>query len=112
MRVPLLRADEARHYAETAPVQLIDSAALIRALQRSRKNMLLPQTYKAMCRRRACQATAARAGRKCGSARNASPQSPRNPRPQLQVRGAHDEEAAREMSFSGSVTTGPGARLC
>jgi Restriction endonuclease len=42
--------DEARHYAEAAPVELIDSAALIRALQRSRKGMLLPQTYKAMCR--------------------------------------------------------------
>lgn len=41
---------EARHYAEAAPVELIDSAALIQALQRSRKGMLLPQSYKAMCR--------------------------------------------------------------
>jgi Restriction endonuclease len=42
--------DEARYYAETAPVQLIDSAALIRALHRSRKGMQLPKSYKAMCR--------------------------------------------------------------
>jgi Restriction endonuclease len=41
---------DALQYAETAPVQLIDSAQFIRALQRSRKNMLLPQTYKCMCR--------------------------------------------------------------
>jgi Restriction endonuclease len=42
--------DEARRYAEAAPVELIDNAELIRALQRSRKGMLVPQTYKAMCR--------------------------------------------------------------
>ena len=41
---------EAQHFAATAPVQLIDGPALIRALHRSRKGMLLPQTYKAMCR--------------------------------------------------------------
>jgi hypothetical protein len=41
---------EARRFAETAPVQLIDGPELIRALQRSRKGMLLPQTYQAMCR--------------------------------------------------------------
>jgi Restriction endonuclease len=41
---------EALHYAETAPVQLIDLAALIRALHRSRKGMQLPKSYKAMCR--------------------------------------------------------------
>jgi hypothetical protein len=41
---------EARHFADTAPVQLIDEAQLIRALQRSRKGMLLPETYQAMCR--------------------------------------------------------------
>jgi hypothetical protein len=40
----------ARHFAETAPVQLIDGPELIRAMHRSRKGMLLPQTYKAMCR--------------------------------------------------------------
>jgi Restriction endonuclease len=42
--------EDAQHFAETAPVQLIDSAQLIRAMNRSRKNMALPQTYKAMCR--------------------------------------------------------------
>jgi hypothetical protein len=42
--------DDARRFAETAPVQLIDSAQLIRAMHRSRKDMALPQTYKAMCR--------------------------------------------------------------
>jgi hypothetical protein len=41
---------DAPHFAETAPVQLIDSAQLIRAMHRSRKGMALPQTYKAMCR--------------------------------------------------------------
>jgi hypothetical protein len=41
---------DALHFAETAPVQLIDSAQLIRAMHRSRKNITLPQTYKAMCR--------------------------------------------------------------
>jgi hypothetical protein len=41
---------QAQHYAESAPVQLIDSAALIRAMHRSRKGMSLPQSYKAMCR--------------------------------------------------------------
>jgi hypothetical protein len=41
---------EARQFAETAPVQLIDGEAFIRALQRSRKGELLPQTYRAMCR--------------------------------------------------------------
>jgi hypothetical protein len=42
---------DAQYFAETAPVQLIDGPAFIRALHRSRKGMLLPQTYKAMCRR-------------------------------------------------------------
>jgi Restriction endonuclease len=41
---------QAQHYAETAPVQLIDSADLIRAMHRSRKGMSLPPSYKAMCR--------------------------------------------------------------
>ena len=41
---------KAQHYAETAPVQLIDSADLIRAMHRSRKGMSLPPGYKAMCR--------------------------------------------------------------
>jgi Restriction endonuclease len=41
---------EARHFAETAPVRLIDAEQFIDALNRSRKGELLPQTYKAMCR--------------------------------------------------------------
>src|SRR4051812_3873 len=41
---------DAQHFAATAPVQLIDGPALIRSLHRSRKGMLLPQSYKAMCR--------------------------------------------------------------
>ena len=41
---------DAQHFAETAPVQLIDGPELHRALNRSRKGMLLPQIYKAMCR--------------------------------------------------------------
>src|SRR5262249_49668055 len=42
--------DDARRFAETAPIQLIDSAEFIRALPRSGKGQLLPPTYKAMCR--------------------------------------------------------------
>jgi hypothetical protein len=41
---------DAQHFADTAPVQLIDGAQFVQALNRSRKGMLLPQTYKAMCR--------------------------------------------------------------
>src|SRR3954453_1041065 len=41
---------DAQHFAATAPVQLIDGPGFIRALHRSRKGMLLPQSYKAMCR--------------------------------------------------------------
>jgi Restriction endonuclease len=41
---------EALHFAESAPVQLIDLAALIRASHRSRKGMQLPDSHKAMCR--------------------------------------------------------------
>jgi hypothetical protein len=41
---------DAQHFADTAPVQLIDGPGFIRALHRSRKAMLVPQTYKAMCR--------------------------------------------------------------
>jgi Restriction endonuclease len=41
---------EARHFTGAAPVQAIDGEEFIRALHRSRKGMLLPQTYKAMCR--------------------------------------------------------------
>jgi Restriction endonuclease len=41
---------EARHYAEAAPVELMDCAELIHALHGSRKGMQLPQDYKAMCR--------------------------------------------------------------
>lgn len=41
---------EARRFADGAPVQAVDGDEFIRALQRSRKGMALPQTYKAMCR--------------------------------------------------------------
>jgi hypothetical protein len=41
---------EALQYAEGVPVQLINCEQFIRALQRSRKGMVLAQTYKAMCR--------------------------------------------------------------
>jgi restriction endonuclease len=41
---------EARQYAQCAPVQLIDGPELIRAFHRSRKGMVVPPTYKAMCR--------------------------------------------------------------
>jgi hypothetical protein len=40
---------DAQHFADTAPVQLIDCGQFIQALNRSRKGMLLPQSYKAMC---------------------------------------------------------------
>lgn len=41
--------DAAEQYAELAPVDLIDGARLIKALNQSRKGVLMPQTYKAMC---------------------------------------------------------------
>jgi Restriction endonuclease len=41
---------EAQQFAETAPIQLIDGTALLRSLQRSRKGMLMPQSYESMCR--------------------------------------------------------------
>ena len=40
---------EAEHYAASAPIDLVDGALLIRAMQRSRKGLLLPPDYKAMC---------------------------------------------------------------
>jgi hypothetical protein len=42
--------DAAEHYADSAPIDLVDGARLIKALNQSRKHVLLPQTYKAMCR--------------------------------------------------------------
>src|SRR5271156_2518104 len=36
-------------YAESAPLDLIDGKRLVKALNQSRKHVLLPQTYKAMC---------------------------------------------------------------
>jgi hypothetical protein len=42
--------DQAEQYAESAPLDLIDGARLIKILNQSRKGVLLPQTYKAMCR--------------------------------------------------------------
>jgi hypothetical protein len=41
--------DQAEQYAESAPLDLIDGGRLIKALNQSRKHVLLPQTYKAMC---------------------------------------------------------------
>jgi hypothetical protein len=41
---------DAQQFGDDAPVQLIDSAELIRSMQRSRKGVLLAQSYKAMCR--------------------------------------------------------------
>jgi len=40
---------EAEQYANTAPLDLIDGARLVRVLNQSRKHVLLPQTYRAMC---------------------------------------------------------------
>lgn len=42
--------DQAERYAESAPLDLIDGARLIKFLNQSRKGVLLPQIYKAMCR--------------------------------------------------------------
>jgi hypothetical protein len=41
--------DQAQQYANTAPVELIDAGRLVKALNQSKKHVLLPQTYKAMC---------------------------------------------------------------
>jgi hypothetical protein len=41
---------DAQQFADDAPVQLMDCAELIRSMQRSRKGVLLAQSYKAMCR--------------------------------------------------------------
>ncbi|MBV8092845.1 MAG: restriction endonuclease [Acetobacteraceae bacterium] len=40
---------EAEHYAASAPVDLVDGALLIRSMHRSRKGMVIPPDYKAMC---------------------------------------------------------------
>jgi Transposase DDE domain group 1/Restriction endonuclease len=40
---------EADHYAATSPIDLVDGRLLIRSMHRSRKGMLLPASYKAMC---------------------------------------------------------------
>ena len=40
---------EADYFASTAPIKLIDGAELIRTMQRSRKGLLLPQSYKVVC---------------------------------------------------------------
>jgi hypothetical protein len=41
--------DAAEQYAETAPLDLIDGKRLVKSLNQSRKHLLMPQTYKAMC---------------------------------------------------------------
>jgi Restriction endonuclease len=40
---------EAEHYAAGAPIDLVDGRLLIRSMHRSRKGLLLPADYKAMC---------------------------------------------------------------
>lgn len=40
---------EAEHYAASAPIDLVDGQLLIRSMHRSRKGILLPSSYKAMC---------------------------------------------------------------
>jgi Restriction endonuclease len=40
---------EAEHYAASAPIDLVDGALLIKSMHRSRKGLLLPSSYKAMC---------------------------------------------------------------
>jgi hypothetical protein len=40
---------EAEHYAASAPIDLVDGRLLLRSMHRSRKGMLLPADYKAMC---------------------------------------------------------------
>jgi restriction endonuclease len=41
---------DAEHYASRAPIDLVDGPLLIKSMQRSRRGVLLPRTYKAMCR--------------------------------------------------------------
>jgi hypothetical protein len=40
---------EAEHYAASAPIALVDGPLLIRSMHRSRKGILLPSSYQAMC---------------------------------------------------------------
>ena len=46
---PRVFTPEAEHYAASAPIDLVDGRLLIRSMHRSRKGMLLPASYKAMC---------------------------------------------------------------
>src|SRR5271154_1092728 len=39
----------AEQYAESSPLDLFDGKRLVKALNQSRKHVLMPQTYKAMC---------------------------------------------------------------
>jgi len=41
---------DAEHYASRAPIDLVDGPLLIKSMQRSRRGVLLPLAYKAMCR--------------------------------------------------------------
>jgi Restriction endonuclease len=45
---------DVEHYADHAPIQLVDGRMFIKSMQLSRKGLLLPQTYKAMCRQPGC----------------------------------------------------------
>ena len=40
---------EAEHYASLAPIDLVDGPLLIKSMQRSRRGVVLPLTYKSMC---------------------------------------------------------------
>jgi hypothetical protein len=41
---------DAEHYAAHAPIDLVDGPLLIKSMQRSRRGVLLPHTYRTMCR--------------------------------------------------------------
>jgi hypothetical protein len=40
---------DAEHYAASAPIDLVDGGLLIKAMQRSRKGMTIPPSYRALC---------------------------------------------------------------
>ena len=42
--------NQAETYADSAPLDLIDGARLVKILNQSKKHVLMPQTYEAMCR--------------------------------------------------------------
>ena len=42
--------EQAEQYAASAPIDLFDGKRLVKVLNQSRRHVLMPQTYKAMCR--------------------------------------------------------------